>query len=122
MGIMIMRGKWLSEPSLYVYWVHCGDLTAATHAALLCVDALRFEELVGSYPVVRAWAAEHAADFVRALNICQSEADDLFDSICAWPNMTVIPEYCSSDQASERPSRQSIQSLDSEDPHAQQCQ
>jgi hypothetical protein len=70
--------RWLSEPSLWAYWTHRGELTALQETRLFCLNAKLFQEIVLHFdhnhtdfdPKV------YAQEFVEMLN-SSIEADDL---------------------------------------------
>jgi len=76
------QGKALSEAVLWTNWVHCGDATAQSHAALLKLNTVDFQAVTSSYTVVDRVMKRHAQLFVKILNkVERMQRSDLFDSV-----------------------------------------
>mmetsp|Transcript_131080 Transcript_131080/g.330913 ORF Transcript_131080/g.330913 Transcript_131080/m.330913 type:complete len:789 (+) Transcript_131080:73-2439(+) len=69
----------ICEASIWVHWVHHGDVDTVSHVSILGLDMKNLDELVLSYPVVQMSMLAHARRFATALNELD-ELSDLFDS------------------------------------------
>eukprot|EP00928_Gymnodinium_smaydae_P097058 TRINITY_DN8703_c0_g1_i1.p1 TRINITY_DN8703_c0_g1~~TRINITY_DN8703_c0_g1_i1.p1 ORF type:complete len:694 (+),score=66.61 TRINITY_DN8703_c0_g1_i1:57-2138(+) len=67
-GEMLSRGIWLCEPAIFVEWINCGVLEAASSSSLLSLSALDFERTLKDYRSALELAASYSRELVRELN------------------------------------------------------
>lgn len=60
------RGAWICEANLWTRWIHCGTLRAVSESRLLVLDAVKFQEIISSFPSDHA--SLYAHEFVDWLN------------------------------------------------------
>jgi len=57
--------------------MHLGVLTATSECRLVCMEAKRFQDIVGQYEHVGFTPHDYATDFVASLNDADEEITDL---------------------------------------------
>jgi len=60
------KGVWMCEPNLWTMWHHFGSLRAVSESRLLVLDALKFQDIISSFPSDHAGL--YALEFVDWLN------------------------------------------------------
>lgn len=76
---LLHEGAALCEAVLWIHWVHLGDFASVTYVSMLLLEAVKFEELVTTYPTLRQALQSHARNFVSAIKVAE-DASDLFDT------------------------------------------
>jgi len=73
--VYIEKGAWVCEANLWTRWTHIGTLRATSECRLLVLDAMKFQELVSSFPTEHA--SLYAQEFVDWLNVPDAQQTDL---------------------------------------------
>merc|ERR1712151_407937 len=60
--------SWISEASLWIDWVHVGELRASTESHLMAIDARHFAQILRGHPETWELAREYALEFAKLLS------------------------------------------------------
>eukprot|EP00747_Dinoflagellata_sp_TGD_P056883 gnl/TRDRNA2_/TRDRNA2_150335_c2_seq1.p1 gnl/TRDRNA2_/TRDRNA2_150335_c2~~gnl/TRDRNA2_/TRDRNA2_150335_c2_seq1.p1 ORF type:complete len:202 (-),score=35.24 gnl/TRDRNA2_/TRDRNA2_150335_c2_seq1:154-729(-) len=75
---IVEEGMWISEPIVWVSWMHLGDLLAACESQLIVIDAKQFADVVARVKVLVPMLRSYAELYVQELNkLRQDQLTDL---------------------------------------------
>jgi len=87
-NIVLNEGRWLCEASLWLRWLHRGDLTTTSSASLLVLSLESFSTVALQHPAVHGALSSHARRFARTLDaVIVFFATDLYDTAAAVASM-----------------------------------
>lgn len=71
-------GPWFSEPALWIYWEHRGEMTAATYAELFALNAHRFQDIMKQELPEAALCWQYAKAFATYADESKLKLTDIF--------------------------------------------
>jgi len=66
-SMVVKAGEVLCEMALWINWVHCGELRAASHASLMIIDPEQFARITSQHAPAMQYAQAYAAEYVSRL-------------------------------------------------------
>jgi len=75
----VERGRWIAEPSLWVFWIHRGLLLCQTSSLVILVENTKLGGVVRNYGSAAAMLREYAVLYWRALHRSSTRGEDIDD-------------------------------------------